>query len=44
MAHQHTEAKGTSPKKRETLKEPHCMFCGICPRNLRKDGLWRHRC
>jgi len=28
MTHQHTEAKTISPKKRETLTEPHYMFCG----------------
>jgi len=28
MTHQHTEAKIISPKKRETLTEPHYMFCG----------------
>jgi len=29
MTHQHTEAKIISPKKRESLTEPHYMFCGI---------------
>jgi len=28
MTHQHTEAKIISPKNRETLTEPHYMFCG----------------
>jgi len=27
MTHQHTEAKIISPKNRETLTEPHYMFC-----------------
>jgi len=28
MTHQHTEAKILTPEKRETLTEPHYMFCG----------------
>jgi len=28
MTHQHAEAKIISLKKRETLTEPHYMFCG----------------
>jgi len=28
MTHQHTEAKIISPKKRESLREPHYMICG----------------
>jgi len=28
MTYQHTEAKIISPKKRETLTEPHYMFSG----------------
>ena len=41
MTHQHTEAKIISPKKRETLTEPHYMFCGtpVEEHCCRKSGL-----